>query len=70
MADYGTLATNNGGQIFDIDDFRNNPEAFLANFNRTKVQEIINQAPEPSIMALLGIGLAGIGFVSRRRAAV
>ena len=70
VADYGTLANNNGGQVFNINDFRNDPTAFLDNFNRTKVQEIINQAPEPSIMALLGIGLAGIGFVSRRRAAV
>ena len=70
VADYGTLANNHGGQVFDINAFRSDPSAFLANFNRTKVQEIINQAPEPSIMALLGIGLAGIGFVSRRRAAV
>ena len=70
VADYGTLANNNGGQVFNINAFRADPAAFLANFNKTKVEEIINQAPEPSIMAMLGIGLAGIGFVSRRRAAV
>ena len=65
---YAFLANNHGGTVFNVQDFRTDATAFLDNFNRTKVREIINQAPEPSIMALLGIGLAGIGFVSRRRA--
>ena len=64
---YGVLTANHGGTFFNINDFRNNPAAFLANFNATKVREIL-QTPEPSIMALLGIGIAGIGFASRRRA--
>jgi hypothetical protein len=69
-ATYGTLANNHGGTVFDILAFRNDPQAFLDNFNRTKVQEIIiHGAPEPSIMALLGIGLAGFGFSYRRRKA-
>ena len=63
---YGVLAANHGGQLFDINQFRADPATFLANFNATKVQEIL-EAPEPSIMALMGIGLAGLGFSFRRR---
>jgi hypothetical protein len=69
VADYSAMATTHGGQLFNINSFRNDPSAFLAYFNNAKVQEIIEAAPEPSIMALLGLGLAGLGFSRRTRRA-
>ena len=66
---YANLASNHGGSIFNILDFRADPAAFLTNFNNTKIQEVIN-APEPSIVGLVVMGLAGIGFLLRRRRAL
>lgn len=72
---YANLAANNGGNFFNILDFRNDPAPFFTNFVNTKVQEIIeegggsNKVPEPGTLALLGIGLAGLGFARRRKAA-
>jgi hypothetical protein len=71
---YANLATNNGGNFFNILDFRNDPAPFFTNFVNTKVQEIINEGggtpvPEPGTLALLSIGLTGLGFARKRKAA-
>lgn len=72
---YQVLADNHGGIGFDISQFQNpqTADAFFINFTNTKVQEIISQppngVPEPGTLALFGIGIAGLGFLRRRKAA-
>ncbi len=67
-ARYGALADDHGGTAFEITAFRADPAGFFANFIDTKVQEILG-VPEPTTMALFGLGLAGLGFARRRKAA-
>lgn len=78
---YRDLAPANGGKFFDILDFRADPQAFFTNFTETKVKETVinfceanpndpqclNTVSEPSVLALLGLGLLGFG-VTRRKA--
>jgi len=69
--DYDFLATNHGGQIFDIHAFNADPTGFFTFFAQHKVQEILGNGnggpviPEPSTMLLLGAGL--LGFVGLRK---
>ncbi len=78
---YANLATNNHGNVFNILDFRDDGQAFFDNFIRTKVGEIQdfcaqnptapecqgNDVPEPGSVALLGLGLAGLAGLRRRK---
>ncbi|EAZ89996.1 hypothetical protein CY0110_20675 [Crocosphaera chwakensis CCY0110] len=63
---YGVLANDFSGAAFNILDFRNNPGPFFDNFINTKVQEIIENAPEnppeqtpsvpePNSLTMLGV---------------
>jgi hypothetical protein len=41
----------------------------MANFEYSLTSSGIDSVPEPSILALMGLGLAGIGFARRRKQA-
>jgi hypothetical protein len=71
---YRDLAPANGGLFFNILDFRDNPAAFFTNFINTKVKEIINEGgggnnnvPEPASLMLMGVGIAGLSMMRRRK---
>lgn len=79
---YQTLAPANGGQFFNILDFRADPDAFFTNFVNTKLDEIVddfctrfptdpqctNRTPEPGSLPLVAVAAFGLAWSVRRRA--
>lgn len=72
IADYIDLALDTGGAAWDLNQLRAGgllAESFAASFIDIKVGEIQNQEPipEPASLAMLSVGLIGLGGLARRR---
>jgi hypothetical protein len=70
---YVDLALATGGAAWNLNLLRAGgftADSFTAAFIDWKVEEITNQTPLPGTLALLGIGLVGLGAVRRKQAAV
>ena len=69
--DYVDMAWETGGAAWDLNVLRNGGNSaisFTNAFVDVKVEEIITSIPEPGSLALLGLGLLGMGFAKKRNA--
>lgn len=68
--DQAVFDQNSGYQgLFDLNFLRSNPAAFTTQFVAAKVGEITGTIPEPATIALLALGLIGLGFATRMKQA-
>jgi hypothetical protein len=73
IGDYVNLALATGGGAWNLNFLRAGgvgATSFTNAFIALKVEEITSQVPLPGTLALLGIGLVGLGAVRRKQAAV
>jgi Mg-chelatase subunit ChlD len=67
---YAALIGAHGGSVFSMSELVNNPTQFVHDFAAAKIKEIQDfepTVPEPGTIALLGLGLASLMVVRRRR---